>query len=72
MLNNKKQTKAPVENKIQCVVSYDIITHYDRVEHKLETVVAKTRKSLMTYLRMKNKAFGFVRNVNILSETLVA
>ena len=72
MLNNKKQTKAPVENKIQCVVSYDIITRYDRVEHKLETVVAKTRKSLMTYLRMKNKSFGFVRNVIILSETLVA
>lgn len=58
--------------RLQCVVAYDVITKYDSVQHKVETIIAKTRKSLFTHLRMKNKSFGLVRNVSILSETLVA
>lgn len=73
----KANTKnlAPVggkEQKIQCVVSYDVITKWDSVEHRLETVVAKTKKSLVQYLRIKNKARGMVRNVCFQSEVLVA
>jgi len=58
--------------RLQCVVAYDVITKYDSVQHRVETIVAKTKKSLLTHLRMKNKSFGLVRNVNIISETLVA
>lgn len=60
------------EPKIQCVVSYDVITRWDSVEHKLETIKAKTRKSLIQHLRIKNKARGIVRNICFESEVLVA
>lgn len=72
-INSKKL--APVEGKeakIQCVVSYDVVTKWDSVEHRLETVVAKTKKSLVQYLRIKNKARGMVRNICFESEILVA
>ena len=34
--------------KLKCVVAYDIITRYDSVQHKVETIVAATKKSLFT------------------------
>lgn len=68
MVNNKANDKA----KLKCVVAYDVITRCDSVHHKVETIMAATKKSLFTHLRMKNKGFGLVRNVCILSETLVA
>ena len=76
-MKNIKKTLAPVggekqEQRIQCVVSYDVITKWDSVEHRLETVIAKTKKSLIQHLRIKNKARGIVRNVCFESEMLVA
>lgn len=71
----KENTVASVKDKevkIQCVVSYDVITKWDSVEHKLETIKAKTKKSLIQYLRIKNKARGMVRNICFESEVLVA
>ena len=60
------------ESKIQCVVSYDVITKWDSVDHRIETVVAKTRASLFKYLRIKNTARGLVRNICVQSEVAVA
>lgn len=74
-MSMSKNTAASVEvkeSKLKCVVSYDVITKWDSVEHRLETVVAKTKSSLLKHLRIKNKGRGVVRNVCFESEILVA
>ena len=50
------------ENKSVYHVTYDVITNYDGVQHRSETINAKSAKTALTYLRIKNKKLGAVRN----------
>lgn len=43
-------------------VTYDIITRHDEVIHKSETINAKSSRTALTHLRIKNKKLGAVRN----------
>lgn len=68
----RKSSKASAQEKLQCTVSYDVITKSDMVRHMVETIKTASREQLFKHLRIKNKGLGLVRNINIISEIQVA
>lgn len=60
------------EPKTTYHVTYDIVGKYDGVRHREETINAASIKSLCTYLRIKNKRLGYVRNVSATAASFVS
>jgi len=51
------------EPKNKYNVTYDLISKRDGVSHKQETINAASTKNVVTYLRIKTRKLGYVRNI---------